>query len=516
MPPSRDASTGNGDRPNIVLIMTDQHRADLCAREGYPLDTTPTLDRLAREGVWFDRAYTTSPTCLPARVSMLTGRFPSATRVRSNHNAADATYERDLIDVLRDRGYAVGLSGKNHSHLSADRTDFWAPYGHNRGPAKTDAEQRFDEWLGRQRFYGSIEPAPFTVREQIAYRLVTDAIEWLASLPERPDSNPFFLWLSFPEPHNPYQVPEPYYDMFPPEALPATHAGLDSLAAKGFKYRKTHDMALQAFPEWDRDLPRLRSNYHGMLRMIDDQVARLVEFLHQTGQRDRTCITMVADHGDFVGEYGMMRKGPGVSDFLMRIPMLWNGPGIAPDARPHAAHVSIADVLPTICEMVGADVPAGVQGRSLWPLLAGRDYPAAEFEAAYAEHGFGGLHYCDDDDARDDLADPLQDGMQPGEFFDCLNSRSQSGTLRMFRKGDWKLCYDMMGCGELYNLAVDPAEQHNRFGDPACAAIQTDLLEGLLAWALRAEDPLPAPRRRYVVKRDPRNWYAPHRPGPQS
>ncbi|NOX97493.1 MAG: sulfatase-like hydrolase/transferase, partial [Nitrospirae bacterium] len=106
------------DRPNIVIIMTDQQRADLSAREGYPLDTTPFLDSLARTGTDFNRAYTCMPVCAPARVSMFTGRYPSATRVRTNHNLEDVTYSQDLIDVLKKQGYKVGLSGKNHSHLT--------------------------------------------------------------------------------------------------------------------------------------------------------------------------------------------------------------------------------------------------------------------------------------------------------------------------------------------------------------------------------------------------------------
>ena len=83
-------------KPNFVVIMTDQQRADVSGREGFPLDTTPFLDRLATQGTWFDRAYTTMPVCLPARVSMLTGRYPSATHARTNHNGADAFFETDL------------------------------------------------------------------------------------------------------------------------------------------------------------------------------------------------------------------------------------------------------------------------------------------------------------------------------------------------------------------------------------------------------------------------------------
>ena len=115
-------------KPNIVVIMTDQQRADVSRREGFGLDTTPFLDSLAKKGTWFDRAYTTMPACLPARVSMLTGRYPSATHARTNHNGNDAFYQSDLYDILRDNGYQTALCGKNHSHINLN----WRG-GHQRG-----------------------------------------------------------------------------------------------------------------------------------------------------------------------------------------------------------------------------------------------------------------------------------------------------------------------------------------------------------------------------------------------
>ena len=108
-------------RPNIVLIMTDQQRADVSAREGFPLDTTPFIDELASRGVWFSRAYTPVPICAAARISLLTGRYPSAHRVRENRGIQYATYHQDLIDVLQANGYATALCGKNHSHLTPER-----------------------------------------------------------------------------------------------------------------------------------------------------------------------------------------------------------------------------------------------------------------------------------------------------------------------------------------------------------------------------------------------------------
>ncbi len=489
------------DKPNIVIIMTDQQRADLCRREGYSLDTTPFLDSLAAGGVTFDKAYTSYPACAPARASLLTGRYPSATRVRTNHNLPDTAYQTDVVDVLASRGYKTALCGKNHSHLSERRMDYWFPMSHGGAGGdgdRTDDEKAFDAYLSGLHHMTDMNPTPFPVELQGPYRVVEKATGWIDSLGDEP----FFLWLSFAEPHNPFQVPEPYFSMFPPDELPAPAADESALPAKGFPYEWTRRMWDKAQPKFAEQVGRTRSNYHGMLRLIDDQVKRFVEHLDAKGLRDNTIIVFTSDHGDFVGEYGLIRKGPGVSERLTRIPMLFSGPGIGRHDGPHEAHVSIVDVMPTLCEAAGAALPDGVQGRSLWPLLTGQDYPAGEFASAYVEHGYGGLRYDGDDEL-----DPTEEGaLNPGCTFDCLNSWTQSGSMRMVRKGDWKLVCDMLGSVELYNLVDDPAETANLAGRPEHAAIQQELTTELLAWTLRAEDPLPYPRRRYVFKRHPRNY----------
>jgi arylsulfatase A-like enzyme len=484
--------------------MTDQHRADLCAREGYALDTTPFLDRLAGEGAWFNRAYTTMPVCGPARVSMLTGRYPTATRVRTNHNIGDAQYSEDLFGLFRAAGYATGLCGKNHSHLGPERTDLWHECGHLSiaEDGKSDEHRAFEEFMAGLHFHTSDGATPFPVECQIPYRLVSRAQEWIASLGRRP----FLLWLSFPEPHNPYQVPEPYYSMFPPERIPPTAADERALETKGFPYQWCRQSFIKAFPRYVEQIPRARANYHGMLRLLDDQVSRLVVWLDAEGLRENTIIIFVSDHGDFVGEYGLLRKGPELCEPLTRIPLQFAGPGIRANALPHRAHVSMADIMPTLCEAAGIVPPNGVQGRSLWPLLTGQDFPVEEFASAYVEQGFGGLHYT-----GDEPLDPAKDGLQEGRSFDCLNSWTQSGTMRMVRKRDWKLAFDMQGRGQLYNLKEDRAEMKNLYGQPDVAGVQNELLSELLAWTLRVQDPLPLPRSRYVMKTDPRNYWAPYR-----
>jgi arylsulfatase A-like enzyme len=312
--------------------------------------------------------------------------------VRQNSANRFAYFEKDLFDVLKPLGYRVGLAGKNHSYLTAAKTDFWRPYMHGGGWKADNAPKEvaeFDGWLQRLNHGVGKEPTPFPVETQLPYRIVSDAIDFTREASGRP----FALWVSFPEPHNPYQVPKPYFDMFPPESVPARAAGPEVLARKGFKWELLGRLEEQTYPGYDRHWRRTKSNYLGMVRLIDDQVGRLVRHLEESGLMKNTIFVFLADHGDYLTDYGLMRKGVETPECLVRIPMVWCGPGIRSGQLHHPAHVSIADVMPTLCEAAGTPMPMGVQGRSLWPLLQGGEYPADEFRSVYAEVGFGGLHY---------------------------------------------------------------------------------------------------------------------------
>ena len=231
--------TGASSKPNFVFIMTDQQRADLCGREGYPLDVTPFVDRMAGEGVWFDRAYTPAPISGPARVAFLTGRFPKATRVKSNHNIEDAVYKDDLFSFARRNGYRTALVGKNHAHLKPQDADCWRPYNHFAQQGRVDEKAKaFNRYLGTTDMYADYDPAPFGPEMQHPWGMVDDALAWIGSGGDKP----FMMWLSFPEPHNPYQVSEPYYSMFPPEKLPPMRTDIRDLAVKGPEYELLHEM----------------------------------------------------------------------------------------------------------------------------------------------------------------------------------------------------------------------------------------------------------------------------------
>ena len=499
-------------RPNVIILITDQNPAGLTKRTGFQFDTMPTMDRLATAGVDFARAYCTMPACTPSRTSMLTGRWPSAHRVRMNFQAGAAFYEKDIYTVAKEQGYTTALTGKNHTYLKpGPKVDFWRDYNHEQGD-KTNGDraqnEAYEKWLQGLHFNASSGPTPFPIETQFPYRIVTDAMEFI----DKAGATPFFLQLSIAEPHNPEQVPHPYWDMFPPEKIPDRGAvDLKALAKLGYRAEWLHKLEQFGHPQIDEQWKRYVSNYLGMLRLIDDQVKRLIEHLEAKNLMRDTIIVRVADHGDYLMKYGLGRKGVGLPETLTHIPMIWHGPGIK--AAPNVGRdcfVSMADLMPTICEIMGAPIPRGVQGRSLLPLLLGKDFPAVEFRSIYAEAGLGGLYYDREDNVPPDVA-----GFR-GESFDELNMVTQSGNQKMVRMGKWKLIYDMMGYGQLYDLDKDPDELDNLFGQPRVATDQAALMAELLMWTIRNEDSLPTgPQFKKYQTKWPggHNWYAPYRHG---
>ncbi len=503
-------------KPNIVFVVSDQHRAGLTKRSGYPLDTSPTLDRLAEQGVGFDKAYCTTPLCMPSRISMLTGRWPEAHRVRMNFDDKDAYFEKDLYQVAKEMGYRTGLAGKNHTFLRQGDLDFWRTYSFAEGYKPPDAPQAYfdyDKWIGTLHANAALTPTPFPVEISHAYRIVSDAIDFM----DQSGSQPFILQVGFIAPHDPEQIPKPYWDMYPPDAVPDRCAGPEVLAHLGYRAQWLYGLSTDSYPS-EKYWRRYKSNYLGMLRMIDDQLARLVSHMQQKNILKNTIIVYLADHGDYLMDYGLARKGVGLYECLTRIPMVWSGYGIQPSQVGSSAFVSMADVMPTFCEAMGAEIPNGVQGRSLWPLLQGKDYPREEFRSIYSGVGVGGLYYDKADHVPYSISEGNVENASPtyGRGWDELNKVTQSGNAKMVRMEDWKLAYDMMGYGQLYHLASDPCELKNLFGDPSVAKEQAQLMAELLMWTIRSQDSLPTgPQNgKYQTKWSRQhNWYAPYRHG---
>ncbi|MEA4981688.1 MAG: sulfatase-like hydrolase/transferase, partial [Paludibacter sp.] len=284
---------------------------------------------------------------------------------------------------------------------------------------------------------------------------------------------------------------------------PKLHTTAKDRLLKGEKYEHLAEMMKIGHVDYDLQIDELRTIYLGMMRMIDDQLQRFVDNLKAQGVYDNTIIVFISDHGDYVGEYSLMKKGAGLDEIATRIPMQWSGPGIKASALPHNAHVSMADIFPTICEIMDAPIPVDVQGRSLWPMLQGKPYPAKEFESMYAEHGYGGQFYT-----KKDGTDYIAEGAitKTKYFFDELNTWTQSGFTKMVRKGNWKIIFDMEGNGQLYNLKNDPYELKNLFNTKKYSNVKAELLQDLLKWEIATGDPMPTPRKRYIFKKYQHNY----------
>lgn len=505
------------EKPNVIVIIADQRRHGLSKATGYPIDASPALDRLQTSGVAFEKNYCTAPLCVPSRTSMITGRWPEAHHVRMNLQLQpeDAFYESNLYQVARKQGYRTAMVGKNHTFLKPPDADFWREYSHGGGYRAPDAPKEFaefDTWLNNLQYNVADKPAPFPVTAQLPYRIVSDAIEFIDQAQQPNGQQPFFMQVSIPEPHDPEQVPAPYWDMFPPDSVPDRCAGPEALAALGPRARWQYKLQQEYSPETDKQWRRYKSNYLGALRMVDDQIGRLVEHLDRTGQSAKTVVVFTSDHGDYIMEYGLARKGVGLPEDLVHTPFIWWGYGVRPSRSLSNVFTSMADLMPTLCEVMGADIPHGVQGRSLWPMLQGQAFPPEEFRSIYSGVGVGGLYYEESDEVPTSI---VHNAAMP-QFFDELNMVTQSGNQKMVRMADWKLIFDSMGYGQLYNLRIDPCELRNLFDKPEHATMQAQLMTELAMWLIRVQDNLPTgPQNRKYQTKWPgeHNWLAPYRHG---
>jgi arylsulfatase A-like enzyme len=167
--------------------------------------------------------------------------------------------------------------------------------------------------------------------------------------------------------------------------------------------------------------------------------------------------------------------------------MIWSGGGLPASETNRRDLVSMADLMPTLCDAMQQPIPDGVQGRSLWKTLHGDATQHKQFESVYVSAGLGGLYY----EASDDPSLAVGEAPRDHHLWDTLNMVTQSGNQKMVRIGDWKLIYDMMGYGQLYHLLTDPYELNNRFGQAGDSSVQSKLMQELTRWTIYAENAIP-------------------------
>ena len=306
-------------QPHILLITSDQHRADSLGYAGHPCVRTPHLDLLAREGTIFDCAYSDAPICIPARTTMVTG-------IQSHHYGCpdyepayriDRSRDKFLGSLLTKAGYQTTVVGKQHWHT--DKTfrggfeNFYSFEHHDRAMrAETGGDRLFHHGIGRNELSPSLSQLPPHLNSS---QWVTDrCIEFMKT---RDKTQPMFMWASMIEPHPPNVVHEPFYSMYDQSPIPDPIQG-DWAAADKAPYRVRHRQNGIGCAHMKPDeIRKARGVYYGMITNIDHQIGRLIGSLRSEGMWEDTIVLYTTDHGELLGDFDSFFKANFSSKFCI-------------------------------------------------------------------------------------------------------------------------------------------------------------------------------------------------------
>jgi arylsulfatase A-like enzyme len=471
LPSNVSAQSRPANRPNVIFIMSDDHAAHAIGAYGSRVNTTPHLDRLAREGALLTSVFATNSICTPSRAAILTGQYSHINGV-TMFNRFDSS-RMTVARLLQQGGYYTGMIGK--WHLGSD------PVG-------------FDRWeiLPGQGVY--YDPLFYTVTGEKTYtgRYVTEVITDLALefLESRPRDKPFFLMMHHKAPHRPWEPGEPHASHFRARRIPepvtfwdsyatrtdALHENRQRIAAdltnRDLKLTPPPGLTAEQLARWRATKPgtvtivrdgrsmtltgealvrwkyqRFMQDYLATVQSVDDSVGRVLAFLDKSGLARNTIVVYTSDQGFFLGDHGLFDKRFMYEESI-RMPFLVRWPaGIKPGTRSDAIALNI-DFAPTFLDAAGISVPGEMQGRSLLPVLRGRtppDWRAAMYYRYYHD---------------------------PGDH----NTRAHYGIrtpthklIYFWKKDQW----------ELFDLVNDHYELHNLYGEPGQDALTAALKQEL-------------------------------------
>ena len=517
-------------RPNFLLISTDQQRADHLGCYGARILRTPNIDRLAASGILFDKAYVSSPVCMPNRASLITGRMPSLHGVR--HNGLNLPLDTVTVgDVLRTEGWVTALVGKahfqciarnesairarrgrssnrlvpearhpDHRRYDQEASETWRTdprhdlqypyYGFNSVELTVEhgdqVEGHYSRWLAERhpdpdalRGPGNALPGESRAAPQAWRTAVPEELYSTRYIQERTimrlkeyarnRDTPFFLWASFSDPHHPFTPPGRYWNLYHPDAveLPDSfvHAGKPDWSVKLMRIRRDGLAQLSGTAAVAVDEAELRAAIaltYGMIAMVDDAVGSILAALRGFGLEEDTIVIFVSDHGDLMGEFGLLFKGPYHYQALIRTPLIW-ADGRSLGARRHPGYVSTIDIAASMLQSAGVVPFNGMQGR---PFVDDGGEPVAARDCALIE-------------------DEVQT-LLPGFMV--------RGRVRTLLANDWRVSvYDGVDQGELCNLEDDPNETENRWNDPSSQGMQRDMLERLVREMIANSESSPLP-----------------------
>jgi len=463
------------DRPNIMIIMADQLRADALGCYGNSIVQTPNIDRLAAEGVRFENCFVQNPVCMPSRSTIMTGRYPHVHRCVANGiklSEDETTYPK----VFRDAGYQTSAHGKIHLIPKQNRHLYgnYHSYGFqvvNLAEGDRSCPDDYHAWLKRTnadvyeawlKMHYTHKPIPNATPEELheATWIRTQATNFM----QHNLNEPFLLYMSFFDPHPSLDPPLNFLDMYDPADMPSPA-----------QCEREHEDKPPYFAEWakhkadftDWDWKRAKAAYYGLVSLVDKQVGEAVRTLEELGLRDNTLVLFMSDHGELLGDHGYMEKGAFYYDCSVRVPLIISWPARLPQGRCISSLVQGLDIAPTLFDFAGIEIPRSVQGQSLRPLCTGerdkiRDYVLIEDKGALRVPLFENVH---------------------------------AHTIRTER---YKLThYVGEGWGLLFDLIEDPDEFVNRYHDKSYESVVNELKLLMLDVLAASEDPTPVPTEKF-------------------
>lgn len=452
-------------KPNIILIMTDQQRADTIRAFGYPYMITPNMDSLVKGGTAFRQAYCPGATCIASRAAMFTGMYPHNTGV---YSFDDWSHHYTWVEDLRKNGYYCVNLGKMHcsptyaengfderraveneASLFFERhipQDEWGNFLMDHGIRRpTERHKHVPEWMD---LYNAFE-FDYEERFHADYYVGNMTCTWLDNWDT---FKPLFLQIGFPGPHEPYDPPKRYLDLYrdvqTPEAVyaegeieekPPQHRALRN----HFLTTKTAESKIDIEKAAKEDVARMRRHYYANITMIDDWIGKILGKLKEKGMLENSIVIFTSDHGDNLGDHRMSYKWL-MYDTITNVPLIIKDFRKADEAQERKTDglVSLMDIGPTILQYAGAQIPSCMEGKSL------KGYLENEEDLPEQEYVF-----------------------------------SEDNYLIMIRSRDYKMVYYIdQTYGELYDLRKDPAELKNLFEAKEYEQVRNRLTEQLLAW----------------------------------
>lgn len=438
-------------KPNVLLIMVDQMRADCLSMLDHPVVDTPNLDHLAKSGVLFENAYAATPSCVPARASLMTGMSQGTTGRVGYQDKVPFNYKHTIADEFTKAGYHTQSVGKMHVYPTRNLMGFHnvilhdGYLHHNRFKFNTPLTESADYvddyivWM-RSQLNGSIDlndlgldcnastvARPWHLEEKYhpTNWVTMNSIDFIR---RRDPSKPFFLKMSYVRPHPPFDPPQAFYDMYKDLDMPVPPVG-DWANAEDPGRSGLSPIADQGIVPEHR-MHRAQAAYYALITHIDYEIGRFLNTLQEFGQLNNTVIIFASDHGELLGDHNLFRKSMPYEGST-NVPFILADPGNNLGLKRNTINDSVVemrDIMPTLLDAAGVDIPYTVEGKSILPLARGNKEGWREY--LHGEHSYGdrSFHY-------------ITDGKDKYIWF------SQTGEEQYF------------------NLEKDPLELHNAIND---------------------------------------------------